>query len=291
MSETSIMDRVLRFLRAVAVWLVIAAWLLSVVVVVMAFSAAVGISINLTYFPYHPRTTIDRVIEQILLHAVVASLLAAVASSIALALKRRSVASSLILTIWGIFLIHAGWALSIVKPGPEYFERYLGAHTYLISWHYASLGLRRDASTDGFDVNVCLYTFQGGYGGTCKENDQTQVMVSLREGGFTGLGKFDERYWRAHISEMERAEPRYGHETYVHTSRSAAQVTTMRYHIRHDAEGRLVRLVVCRHIGRCKHHALVDDYALSYDANNPALSQWETTDRKLADLISSWRTR
>jgi hypothetical protein len=289
-SEISIMDRVLRFLRAVAVWLVVTAWLLFVAVAVVAFSVSVGTAINATYFPYHPRTPVDRAIAQVWLYAVATSLLAAVASSIALALKRRPVASGLVVSIWSVFLIYAGWALSVVKPGPEYFERFLGTHAYLISWHYAPFGTRHGARTDGFDVNVCLNTLQGGYGGTCKENDQTQVMMSLREGGFTGLGKFDERYWRAHISEMERAEPRYGHDTYIYTPRSAAQVTTTRYHIRYDAEGRLVRLVACR-FGRCKHHALVDDYALSYDANNDAFSQWETTDRKLAGLFNSWRSR
>lgn len=284
------MDYLQRFLRAIAVWLVVAAWLLSVAVVVVAISASIGISINLTYFPYHPQTPIDRALEQVLLHALVGSLLAALASSIALALKRRLVASSLFITIWSVVLIHSGWALSVVKPGPEYFERYFGTRSYLISWHFAPLGTRHEARTDGFDFNVCLNTLQGGYGAACRENDLTQVTVSLREDGFTGLGKFDERYWRAHISEMEQAEPRYGHDTYVYTPPQGRAHTT-RYHVRRDAEGRLMRLVVCYHFARCKHHALVDDYALSYDANNPAFSQWETTDRKLADLITSWRVR
>jgi hypothetical protein len=50
-----------------------------------------------------------------------------------------------------------------------------------------------------------------------------------------------------------------------------------------------MRLVVCREIGKCKHHALVESYAFSYDAYD--LAQWESTDRKLADLVNLWRIR
>jgi len=114
------MNRVLKFLRAIAVWLVVAAWLLFLATGVVALFLLVGTAINATYFPYHPRTPIDRAINQVWQYAVLACLLAAVASSIALALKRRSVASSLIITIWGVFLIYSGWALSVMKPGPEY---------------------------------------------------------------------------------------------------------------------------------------------------------------------------
>ena len=286
------MDRVLRFLRAIAGWLVVAAWLLFVATAVMAFSASIGASINATYFPYHPRTPVDRVVAQVWLYAVASSLLAAVASSIALALKRRPVASSLIIAILGVFLIYSGWALSAVKPGPEYFERYLGTHAYLISWHYAPLGVRgrhQDRANE-FDITLCLNTLQGGYGGGC--NDQTRVVVSLRENGLTAWGRSEEDFWRARVLEMKQAEPRYGHSAYVRNLPPDTQgrANTMLYYVRYD-EGRLMRLVVCRHSGKCAHHTLVEDYAFTYEASDSSFSKWETTDRKLADLIDSWRIR
>jgi hypothetical protein len=286
------MDRALGFLRAFAVWLVVAAWLLLVAAVVVGLAASVVLSIDITYFPYHPHTPIDRIVAQILVYSVPAGLLAAVASSIALALKRRPTASSLVLTIWGAFLIYSGWALSAVKQGPEYFERHLGTRTYLISWHYAPLGpssLNQRGMND-FNFNLCLNSFRGGYGESC-DHDTTSVMVGMREGGITPLGKLDERTWRTHMSEMQPAEPRYGHDTYVYTRPpdTRGQTISALYHVRQDAEGRLIRLVVCPQSGRCHHHALVDDYSLSYTANDSAFSMWETTDRNLADLINSWR--
>jgi hypothetical protein len=292
-SDVSIMDRVLGFLRAVAVWLVVAAWLLFVATAVMAFGATIGSAINATYFPYHPRTPIDQVSAQVWQYAVLACLLAAVASSIALALKRRRVASGLVLTVWGVCLMYAGWAMSVVKPGPEYFERYLGKRTYLVSWHYAPLGIQgpNQGRTDEFDINLCLNSLRGSYGESCVANDGTRVFVALREGGITPLGKLDERTWRAHMSEMQRAEPRYGHDAYVYkrTPDARGQTIITLYHVRQDAEGRLMRLVVCRQSGQCQHHALVDDYSLSYNASDSAFSMWETMDRNLADLINSWR--
>jgi hypothetical protein len=236
---------------------------------------------------------IDRALEQVLLYAVVAGLIAAVASSIALGLKRRPAASTLVLAIWSAFLIYAGWAMSVVKPGPEYFERYLGKRTYLVSWHYAPLGIQgsNQGRIDEFDINLCLNNLRGSYGESCVANDRTQVFVALREGGITPLGKLDERTWRAHMSEMQRAEARYGHDAYVHKRPPDARGQTIitLYHVRQDAEGRLMRLVVCRQSGQCQHHALVDDYSLSYNANDSAFSMWETMDRNLADLINSWR--
>jgi hypothetical protein len=288
------MDRVLRFLRVIAVWLVVAAWLLVVATAVMAFSASVGSAINATYFPYHPRTPIDRAIAQVWQYAALACLSAAVASSVALALRRRLVASTLIITIWGTFLIYSGWALSVMKPGPEYFERYLGTHTYRISWHYAPLGLRglHQQKPDEFDVNLCLNTFRGGYGGSCGDDD-TRIVVSLRASGFTARGRAEENFWQTRVFEMKQAEPRYDHDAYLSglPPLLKARGDTTLYYVRHDGEGRLMRLVVCPQFGNCMHHALVEDYALSYEARDSSFSKWETTDRKLAELINSWRSR
>jgi hypothetical protein len=279
----------LRFLRAAAVWLVVAAWLLFLGTGVVALSASVGASINAFYFPYHPQAPLDRATTDAFICAVAASLFAAVGSSIALAFKRRLIASSLVVTIWIGLLVYSRLALSDVKPGPEHFERYLAAQIFRIPWQYGFVQYSQHA--EGFDVMLCLSTLQGQYGQNC--SDRTIVMVWSREGGFTSWGKSDERNWRSRISEMKQDEPHYGHDTYVQTRSPDAQgrVSTTWYYVRHDSEGRLARLVVCEDLAfrKCKHHALVDRYSLSFDANDSAFPTWETTDRGLADLINSWR--
>lgn len=139
----------------------------------------------------------------------------------------------------------------------------------------------------GFFVHLCPSNLRGTYDENCR--DAHQFTIHPSDSGFTLI--FDERFWRRRLSEMRIGQVRNGHQSYSYTPPpDRPRIAPKQYLARYDQEGQLTRLVVCRYGFRlCQHHALVRNYLLSYYTDESTLPEWEMMDRKLADLVDSWR--
>jgi len=223
-----------------------------------------------------------------------ASAIAAAAPSIALALKFRVTASALVVGCWSAILASYILLLSLgtprirqlVGPRPQQFERYVGSQRFVVPWQYQPVGADV-LNSSGFSVRICKASFRGAYELGCEGS--SQVGVSPAD---TGFGRqFDVTFWRDRLPEMKVGEIHHGHQEYSYAPALDAQgrTTTTRYFVRRAPDGQSSRLVVCYASGGCRHHVRAADYALSYDAPEAKLAEWETMDRDLTALIDSWR--
>jgi hypothetical protein len=204
-------------------------------------------------------------------------------------LKYRAAASVVVVGGWCVILVGVVIAHSFVTFGPERFLRYVGAQRFLVPWQFSPLGMEKPTDV-GFSVSMCLEGLQGTYDTNCQHPGQLNVASSANNFALI----FDERYWRSHLSEMTTGEERYGHNTYLYPVSSGASgaASVTQYLARYDRQGKLVRLVVCRPAeGKCEHHALVRNYMVSYYVDKSSLPNWESWDRKVADLVDSWRAQ
>src|SRR5262245_9401299 len=116
----------LRFFGPRAGWFVFASWVLLPLTIVVGIAIGVGASINVFYHSQHQGAPFDRFTIQAVYFALAVSFVAAIGSSILLALKFRVAASAAVVGCWSVFLVGATGARLLVKPGPEYFQRYVG---------------------------------------------------------------------------------------------------------------------------------------------------------------------
>ena len=274
----------LRFFAARAGWFVVASWVLLPTTIVVGTAVGIGAGISTTYHPLHQGAPIHRFVLQAVNFALAVSFIAAIASSVLLVLKFRLAASAVVVGCWSVFLIGATGARLLVKPGPEHFQRYVGTERFSVPWRYRPGGEDRPNRV-GFYVHLCLSNLRGAYDENC---DARQFMIYPSDRGFTLI--FDERFWRTRLSEMRIGQVRNGHQSYSYTPAPDTGITPKQYLARYDEAGKLARLVVCGDGFRwCQHHALVRNYVLSYYADESTLPEWEMMDRKLADLVDSWR--
>jgi hypothetical protein len=134
------------FLEARAWWFVVLAWLLFPLALLVGVTWLVGAGINLTYFPQHQQAPIDRLNASAAYVLMPLSFVVALASSLLLAEKCRRATIVLVVGSWGIFALGLGLATLLVKPGPEYFERYAGSERFLVPWRYQPLSDQPNAS-------------------------------------------------------------------------------------------------------------------------------------------------
>ena len=121
----------------------------------------------------------------------------------------------------------------------------------------------------------------------------TLVSVRPRELGLANWS--DVSYWNGNWRDMDRLDDVAGHETYIGgyydlITHSARNVRTP-YYVRRENSGRLLRLVRCYGLqGACEHYTVIGDYGLHYQTDKTELKQWQEIDRRLAQLIDSWRS-
>jgi hypothetical protein len=279
----------LRFLRERAGWFVLAGWALLPLTILWAIGESVTAAINAFYHPHHRGAPLDRFIIQAVYIVPVISLAAAVASSLLFTLKLRLAASVAVVGGYSVLFVGVTGARLVVKPGPEHFERYVGTERFSVPWQYAPRGEGRPIS-GGFYVVICPSNLRGTYDKLCRDPQRQQFSIYPSDTGFDRI--FHVGFWRSRLSEMKIGEVRHGHQSYSYTFTSPAggRRATTEYLARYDQEGKLTRLVVCYSPRSCL-HARVRNYVLSYPAEGSALSEWQTMDRKLADLVDSWRVR
>lgn len=275
-------------------WFVTAGWLLCLIAIPFAWLNAVAAGIHLTYHPESENAPFYRSAIHIAYAAMLVSFAAAFLSSVALTYTFRVTASALVVCCWGLIaalclLLHvlgfSGVQL-LTGLGPRQIEHYIGPKGFVVPEQY------RPAATDtlnlpGFGFWICGSNLPEGYEKRC--GAFTQVTVSQTETGFER--RYDVSFWRDRLPEMKTGEIRSGHReyTYVTAPDDQGQTATTRYFVRQTPEGRLLRLVACTSFGHCRHHVRAADYALSYDAPESTLADWETKDRELTALIDSWR--
>jgi len=96
----------LKVFRSHAGWFVAVSWLLLLVTIPICIGIAVAGSIGAFYFPTHRMAPFDNYDNTAAGFAVAAGAVAALASSIALALNFRTTASAFLVTIWSVILIY-----------------------------------------------------------------------------------------------------------------------------------------------------------------------------------------
>ncbi|WP_035645647.1 hypothetical protein [Bradyrhizobium sp. ORS 285] len=213
------------------------------------------------------------------------------ASTIALALKFRAIASALVIVIWSTSLIGTQVARAFVKPGPDTFERHVGDEVFSLPWTYApaSPGSAPPVAVsheNGFTAQVCFANLGGRTDASCGMFQE--VRISPDEDGTAGP---DLQSWRKRRSEMIQGPDRNGYQTFdlSYTVQPSGIARIQRYYARLNPSGQLARLVVCQAPREilCTHHALVGHYWLGYHADLAAGD--EALDARLAGLIESWR--
>jgi hypothetical protein len=271
---------VLKVFRRHAGWFVAISWLLFAVTIPICLAIGVTAGIDAFYFPTHRMAPFDRFDIKASEFALLASAVAATAASISIALKFRAAASLLVVGIWSVILFGTQAARLLVQPGPEYFERHLGQQLFLVPWQYAPGG---HGSTDndgiGISVQLCISNLKGAFDDDCHGRQQ-QLYIVPREWVFR-LPETDFR--RTRRSQMSAGSGRNGYQSYIYKDTQIDH-----YFVREDPQGQLTRFVVCRRNNEdfCSHHARMGNYGLRYDA---PLTQGDTLDGKLENLIESWR--
>src|SRR5262245_53721632 len=151
-----------RFLERHAGWLVLAAWLLLPFTIVLGLAISVGSGINAFYHPQHRGAPFDRFAIQVAYVAQAANLVAAVASSVLLALRRRFAAAAVVVGCFGVLLVGTTGAGLLVRAGPEHFIRYVGTERFSVPWQYNPRGEERP-NNFGFRVTLCASNLRGTY--------------------------------------------------------------------------------------------------------------------------------
>jgi hypothetical protein len=289
-----------------AEWFVGAGWLLLAIAIAIALLESFAASLHLTYFPHGKSAPFAAAAIHIANAAMVASVAAAVSPSIALAFKFRITASTLAVGCWGVIfasylllrLLGISGVERLTGVGPQQIEHSIGSQRFDVPEPYQPLsvpdryrppsaGVLNLPDLPGFGFWVCGSNLPGRYDERCR--GLTQVTVTPIETGFDR--QYDVSFWRDRSSEMTTGEIRSGHQEYIYVTApdDQGQTATTRYFVRQTPEGRLLRLAACSSFGHCRHHVRAADYALSYDAAESTLADWETKDRELTTLINSWR--
>ena len=282
---TGVLSRTTGLLTKRAGWFVFLAWLLFALTIPACLAIGVGSSINLTYHPLHEGAPYDRASLQVLPIALGVALFAAVASSLALALRRREIAFYVVTACWIVLTIGSTFYLASIDKGPQQFDRYAGEQHLRIPWQYDPRG-SDEPGPNGVSVRLCLDTLRGAYDASC--HDSKQVTIYPLD---------DRRLRHVEVPRYQRSESedqptgiRDGHQGYVHTTPAEGQrkAITSYYYRLTNSEGSLQRTVSCYGFGSCDHRAIAGSYVLIYQAPESAFPQWNAMDQKLAVLVDSW---
>ena len=282
---TGALSRTTGLLTRRAGWFVFLAWLLFALTAFSCLAIGVGSSINLKYHSLHEGAPFDRASLQVLPIAFGVALFAAVASSLALALRRRAIAFYVVAACWIVLTLGSTFYLASIDKGPQQFDRYAGEQRLRIPWQYDPRGSDKP-DPNGVSVRLCLDTLRGAYDESC--HDSKQVAIYPLD---------DRRLQHVEVPRYQRSESedqptgiRDGHQGYVHTTPAEGQrkAITSYYYRLTNSEGSLQRTVSCYGFGSCDHRAIAGRYVLDYQAPDSAFSQWNAMDRKLAELVDSW---
>ncbi|WP_144441243.1 hypothetical protein [Bradyrhizobium sp. CCGE-LA001] len=280
----------MRVLRGRAKTFVVMGWVFFVVSIPICFSISVAAGISKTYFAAHPQATFDAFDLGASKLVFAAGAFAAVAASIALALKFRATASVMVIAIWSAIVVGTPLARAFVKPGPEYFVRHVGSEVFFVPWQYIpaapGASVVEVSNENGFSAALCLSNLKGRGDADCSRIQQLRVLPNEE-----GAADFDLKNWRKYRTEMRPGPDRLGYQSFdlTDTARPVGPTRVQHYFARQNSDGQLTRLVVCRLDDEkfCRHHALVGKYWLGYDASVAEAD--EKLDDRLAALVESWR--
>jgi hypothetical protein len=266
-------------------WFVFLAWLLLALTVLAAFAIGVTASINLTYHPLHETATYDRALLGLLPVAVGGALFAAVASSLALYLRRRTISSYVVAISWLVLTAGGALFLASIGKGPQQYDRYAGELHLRIPWQHGPQGSDKPG-VQGILLRLCLETLRGTYDPGCRDSKQLTIypLDDLR------LRRVEVPSYQRREAEDQPAGTRDGHQAYVHITPAEGQrkAITTRYYRLTNPDGNLQRTATCSSYGSCEHRTMSGRYVLVYDAPESAFSQWKAMDQRLGALVDSW---
>jgi hypothetical protein len=282
----------LRIFRSRAKAIVITGWILFVVSIPICLLIGAGSGFDQFYFPASPQATLDAYDIRASSLVLASGAFAAALSSIALVFKFRATASLLVVLIWTTTIAGTQIARSFVKPGPDYFERHIGAEAFLVPWQYAdaSPGVppHEEPTETGFTVDLCLSNLGGRTDIDCRWIQPVHILPKDKSIADATLGS-----WRKYRAQMNRGPDHSGYQSFDlnYTARAGGPTRVEHYFARLNSNGEPTRLVECRlDNGRfCTHRALVGNYWFGYEADFDKGD--ETLDFKLAALVESWRRK
>jgi hypothetical protein len=284
--------KIVEILRSRAKTFVVIGWIFFVVSIPVCLFIGAAAGFDKFYFPAHPQAMLDAYDMRASNIVLASGALAAVASSIALALKYRAIASVLVVVIWSATLAGSQVARSFVKPRPSYYERHIGTEVFLVPWQFAdaSPGVAPHETPNdiGFTVDICLSNLKGRTDIDCRIIQPVRVLPNE-----TGVADLTLGSWRKYRPQMRPVPDRDGYQSFdlSYTLRADGPARVQHYFVRLNSNGDLTRLVECRlDDGKfCTHRALIDNYWFGYEAD---LAQGdETLDARLAALVESWRRK
>ena len=280
------------FLYKQAHWFVLAAWLICLTTIAAAYKIGLPIIIADAYGDPQLVYPIHKTIIAVITVAVVTALVVAIVGSIALAMGYRAAAGGLVFAAYLALTAGSSAALLLSPRGPQdIFQRHVGKQLYLLPRHNKPPNEASVAEGGGFDFVVCLTPFDERDRSRCQSG--TLVAVRPRELGLANWS--DVSYWNGNSRDMDRLDDVAGHETYIGgyydlITHSARNVRTP-YYVRRENSGQLLRLVRCYGLqGACEHYTVIGDYGLHYQTDKTELQQWQEIDRRLVQLIDSWRS-
>ncbi|QOZ26840.1 hypothetical protein [Bradyrhizobium sp. CCBAU 51753] len=282
----------MEILRNRAKTFVVFGWVFFVVSVPVCLLIRAAAGFSSFYFPAHPQVTLNSYDMGASNVVLAAGAFAAVASSIALALKFRATASALVIVIWSTAIAGTQVVRSFVKPGPDYFERHIGPEVFLVPWWYADSSPGRPPHETpneiGFVFDLCLSNLKGRTDIDCRFIQQVRVLPNEKNVADPVLES-----WRKYRSQMSPGPDRSGYQSFDlrYALQTAGPTRVEHYFARLNSNGDLTRLVKCWLGGErfCMHRALVGNYWFGYEADLAAAD--ETLDAELAALVESWRRK
>jgi len=284
--------QVVGILRRRAKTFVVIGWIFFVVSVPVCVAIAALAGFSKFYFPAHPQATLHAYDITASYVALAVGAFGSVMSSIALAYEFRATASLLAIMTWLTIITGGQVARSFVEPGPDYYERHVGADTFLVPWKYVDANFgsspHQVSSEDSFITYFCFSNLQGRTDPDCSIFEQLRVLP--KEPGDADLGL---KAWGEHRSQMKPGSDYDGYQSFELSYKLQADGPTRveHYFVRMNSNGELTRLVECRlDNGKfCTHSALVDNRWFEYERD---LAEGdETLDARLAALVESWRRK
>jgi hypothetical protein len=264
-------------------WFVALAWLLVVLAVFACLTVGIGSAINDFYHPQHEWAGHERALVDFLQLTFWIGAAVAVGSSLALALRWRIAAAASVVVCWVGLVLGGTVYLNSVQKGPQYFDRYAGEMHFRIPWQFGPSG-SDSLGPNGFYVSLCVDSLLATYDKACRGGEQVSEYPPNLSFAFEELS------WQRRQNAMKQAGARGGYEIYIYSipaERTRSELT-LTYYRRANAEGKLLKWVICHRAGSCDRGTLMGGYVLVYNTTESAFSEWDTTDQKLAALVDSW---
>jgi len=184
-------------------------------------------------------------------------------------------------------LLTVGYLAFGIWPGPSHFVRYVDMTRYEVPWQYEPAGSKEPGPKSGFELRVYLPDFRPYLESRAEGDVSTRLYLDPAAQDALSQEVGNWRRWLGPTDEtaafgLNRLVSRDPTQGEAHAANSTV------YYSR-DAQGSIVRVIVCNHVGTCEERLLVGD--LQYRIEYPAaeIARWQSLEERTIALFGSFR--